>query len=188
MGVGQPAGGRKQGFPGLPQARQAAIPDGRSARLGLGCPEGAAGFLTTLPDEVIGQSFLPRIRIDSPRGFTKTVVVADTTVTGRENPSDTRWTVSPMASLSAAYAHAYNSHCGPGGAAFGLAGRRVPVSHPRRLARHPHVRMSCGPLPNTEPAMPNASACIPQALLLPPSVAHSPSPHIAIGWTEVWHA
>jgi len=28
LGVGQPAGGRKQGFPGLPQARQAAVPDG----------------------------------------------------------------------------------------------------------------------------------------------------------------
>ncbi|MDO3598954.1 hypothetical protein, partial [Ralstonia pseudosolanacearum] len=72
--------------------RQAAVPDERGARLGLGCPDGAAGLLTTLPDEVVGQNFLPRIRIDSPRGFTKTVVVTDTTVTGRENPIGMRRT------------------------------------------------------------------------------------------------
>ncbi len=48
LGVGQPAGSRKQGFPGLHQARQAAVPDERGARLGLGCPVGAAGLLTTL--------------------------------------------------------------------------------------------------------------------------------------------
>ncbi|MDO3549898.1 hypothetical protein, partial [Ralstonia pseudosolanacearum] len=66
-----------------------AVPDERGARLGLGCPDGAAGLLTTLP-EVAGQDFLPRIRIDCPSGFTKTVVVADTAVTGRDNPKNTR--------------------------------------------------------------------------------------------------
>ncbi|BCL95822.1 hypothetical protein MAFF211491_11790 [Ralstonia solanacearum] len=81
--------------------------------------------------------------------------------------------------------HAYNMRCGPGGAAFGLAGRRVPVCHPRRLARPAYVTMSGGPPPNTEPAMPNISACVKQALSPPPPAIHRPLHDVVVSRMEI---
>lgn len=66
-----------------------------------------------------------------------TLLVVYTEATGRENPSNVGGQP-PRAAffVSVTPLRAFN-HGGPGGAAFGLAGANVPVSHPRCRARHP---------------------------------------------------
>lgn len=66
-----------------------------------------------------------------------TLPVVYTEATGRENPSNVGGQP-PRAAffVSVTPLRAFN-HGGPGGAAFGLAGANVPVSHPRCRARHP---------------------------------------------------
>ena len=90
--------------------------------------------------------------------MTKNLAVTETAVAGRENPIPTGGQAAFAAffsSVSPSHALFMAGRAGP--ASAGPVSCR-PVSHPRCLARHPHVRMSGGSPLLQEAAMPNAFA------------------------------
>ena len=93
----------------------------------------------TLSARAGGESVVGRITasLDARPRVPYSAAVVYTEAIGRENPCNVGGQP-PRAAffMSVTPSHAFD-HGGPGGAAFGLAGAYVPVSHPRCQARHP---------------------------------------------------